>query len=328
MRKANLAVASIALCGILSSELTLAQVYPTKPARLIIAAAPGGTTDVLGRLLGLRLTERLGQPFVVENRGGGGGSVAAETVSKATPDGYALMMTNDQLVVQASAVGSGSSTKLSYDPLKDFAPIGIMGRGPVVLGVHPSVPVNSVTELVALARAQRGKLAFSSCGNGTVLHLAGELLNLNAGIDLAHIAYKGCSPAMLDAVSGQVPIFFTVLGNAVPFEKSGKVRLLGVASLQRLSSFPNLPTIAEAGFPGYNAFPWFGLLAPGGTSRDVVGKLSAEIAAAMAAPEIIERLRGMSLEPVTAGPEAFAEIMRDDLARWSRVVRDAKIRID
>ena len=328
MMKIFFAVTALALCGLLASTGSFAQAYPSKPARLIVAAAPGGTTDVLGRLLGLRLTERLGQPFVAENRGGGGGSVAADAVAKAPPDGYTLMMTNDQLVVQASAVASGSATKLTYDPLKDFAPIGVMGRGPVVLGVHPSVPANSVPELVALARAQRGKLAFSSCGNGTVLHLAGELLNLNAGIDLAHIGYKGCSPAMLDAVSGQVPIFFTVLGNAAPFEKSGKVRLLGVASLQRLSSYPNLPTIAEAGFPGYNAFPWFGLLAPGGTPRDIVARLAAEIANAMAAPEIVERLRGMSLEPVTAGPEAFAEIMREDLARWSRVVREAKIRID
>ena len=328
MSTTKLVTAAIALCGLVSHTGSLAQAYPAKPARLIIAAAPGGTTDVLGRLLGMRLSDRLGQPFLVENRGGGGGSLAADAVSKAPADGYTLLMTNDQLVVQASAVSSGSSAKLTYDPLKDFAPIGIMGRGPVVLGVHPSVPANSVTELVALARAQRGKLSFASCGNGTVLHLAGELLNLAAGIDLAHIAYKGCSPAMLDAVSGQVPIFFTVLGNAAAFEKSGKVRLLGVASQQRLANYPNLPTIAEAGFSGYNAFPWFGMLAPSGAPRDIIAKLAAEVATTMAAPEVIERLRSMSLEPVTAGPEAFAEIMREDLARWSRVVRDAKIRID
>ncbi len=320
--------AASALCALLVAGASHAQVYPSRPARLVIAAAPGGTTDVLGRLLAMRLTERLGQPFVVENRGGGGGSIAADAVSKAPPDGYTLMMTNDQLAVQASAVAAGSSTKLSYDPVKDFAPIGIMGRGPVVLGVHPSFPANSVAELVALVRAQPGKFAFSSCGNGTVLHLAGELLNLAAGIDLAHIGYKGCAPAMLDAVSGQVPVFFTVLNNAVPFEKAKKVRLLGVASLQRLSTYPNLPTIAESGFPGYDAFPWFGLVAPAATPRDIIAKLAAEIAAAMAAPEILERLRAMSLEPVTAGPEGFADIMRADLTRWSRVVRDAKIRID
>jgi len=301
----------------------LAQSYPSKPVRLIVAAAPGGSTDVLGRVLAARLGDRLKQPFVTENRGGAAGSIAAEAVAKAPADGYTLIMTNDQLVVQASF-----ASKLPYDPVADFIPIGMMARGPVVLGVHPSIKANSVTELVALAKAQRGKLAFSSCGNGTILHLAGELLNLEAGIDLAHIAYKGCAPAMADAVSGQVPIFFTVLGNAVPFEKSGKVRLLGVASLQRLRSFPNLPTIAEAGFKGYDANPWFGVLAPARTPREIVGKLAAEIAAAVESPEVNEKIRGFYLEPQTATPEAFAEIVKSDFARWSGVVRRAKLKLD
>ena len=301
----------------------LAQTYPAKPVRLVVAAAPGGSTDVLGRVLAQRLGERLGEPFVAENRGGAAGVIAADFVAKAPAYGYTLVMTNDQLVVQAS-----SASKLPYDPLRDFAPIGIMARGPVVLGVNSAVPANSVGELVAMVRAQPGKFAFASCGNGTVLHLAGELLNLAAGIDLAHVPYRGCAPAMADAVSGQVPVFFTVLGNAVAFEKSGKVRLLGVASLQRLKSFPNLPTIAEAGFPGYDAYPWFGVLAPAGTPREIVGKLAAEIVAAVGAPDVNERIRGFFLEPTTATPEAFAEIMKSDLARWSRVVREARIKIE
>ena len=318
-----LAVLVVAASSWLAHTGALAQSYPGKPVRLVVAAAPGGITDVLGRLLAQRIAERLGQPFITENRGGAAGVVAADFVAKSPADGYTLIMTNDQLVVQASF-----ASKLPFDPLRDFAPIGIMARGPVVLGVHPSVKATSVSELVALARAQPGKLAFSSCGNGTVLHLAGELLNLAARIDLTHVPYRGCAPAMADVVAGQVPVFFTVLGNAVPFEKSGKVRLLGVASLQRLRSYPDLPTIAEAGFQGYDAYPWFGLLAPAQTPREVVGRLAAEVAAAVEAPELNEKIRGYFLEPTTAAPEAFAEIMKSDLARWSRVVREARLKID
>jgi tripartite-type tricarboxylate transporter receptor subunit TctC len=323
MNKTFVGAALGATASLFLQHGALAQAYPTKPVRAIVAAAPGGTTDLLGRLLGSRLAERLKQPFVIENRGGAAGSIAAESVAKSAPDGYTLIVTNDQLVVQASF-----ASKLPYDPIADFAPVGIMARGPVVLGVHPSVPVNTTQELVALARAQPGKFAFSSCGSGTVLHLAGELLNLEAGIDLAHIPYKGCAPAMADAVSGQVPIFFTVLGNAVPFQKGGKVRLLGVASLQRLKSYPDLPTIAEAGFQGYDAYPWFGVLAPAHTPRDIVAKLAAEIAAAVESSDINEKIRGYYLEPQTTTPEAFLEIMKSDYARWTRVVRQAKLKLD
>ena len=319
---AHAAVVAAAL-ACFAHAAALAQAYPSKPVRLIVAAAPGGISDVLGRLMAQRLGERLGQPFVTENRGGAAGVIATDFVAKAPADGYTLVMTNDQLVVQAS-----TASKLPYDPLKDLAPVGIVARGPVVLGVHPSVPAHSVSELVALARAPGAKLAFASCGSGTVLHLAGELLNLAAGIAITHVPYRGCGPAMADAVAGQVPVFFTVLGNAAPCEQTGKVRLLGVSALQRLPSFPNLPTIAESGFPGYDAFPWFGILAPSGTPREIVSKLASEIAAAVGAPELNERIRSFYLEPVTVTPETFAEIMKGDFARWSRVVREAKIKIE
>jgi tripartite-type tricarboxylate transporter receptor subunit TctC len=300
-----------------------AQSWPARPVRMVIAAAPGGSTDVLGRVFAQRLSERLGQPFVPENRGGGGGVVAADFVAKASPDGYTILMSNDQLVV-----GAASASKLPYDPFKDFLPLAVVARGPVVLGVHPGFPAKSVGELVALAKAQPKKLAFSSCGNGTILHLAGELLNLSAGIDLAHVPYRGCAPAMTDAVSGQVPIFFTVLGNAAQFEKNGKVRLLGVASLQRLPSYPDLPTIAESGFPGYDAFPWFGMLAPAGVPREVIQKLSSEITAAVGVPEVAERIRAFSLEPTAMEPEPFAQLMKSDYDKWRRVVLDAKIKVE
>lgn len=297
--------------------------YPNRPIKMVIAAAPGGSTDVLGRVFSQRLAERLGQPFVPENRGGAGGVVAADFVAKSPADGYTLLMTNDQLVVQAA-----SAAKLPYDPLKDFAPVAIVARGPVVLGVHPDFPAKTIKEFVALARSQPGKLSFSSCGNGTVLHLAGELLNLSAGIDLAHVPYRGCAPAMADAVSGQVPVFFTVLGNAAQFAKTGKVRMLGVASLHRLKSFPDLPTIAESGFPGYDAFPWFGILAAAGTPNEIVERLAAEITVMVGMAEINERIRGFWLEPTPIPTKGFADIMKSDYDRWSRVVREAKIKVE
>jgi tripartite-type tricarboxylate transporter receptor subunit TctC len=317
MRKIAVAVL---LMGV---SLAWAQSYPARPVRMVIAAAPGGSTDVLGRVFAQRLSERLGQPFVPENRGGGGGAVAAEFVAHAAPDGYTILMTNDQLVITVAA-----GARQPYEPFRDFTPIAVVARGPVVLGVHPSFPAKTVGELVALAKANPRKYAFSSCGNGTVLHLTGELLNLQAGIDLAHIPYRGCAPAMTDAVSGQVPIFFTVLGNAASFAKSGKVRLLGVASVSRLPSYPDLPTIAESGFPGYDAFPWFGMLAPAGTPQEIVQRLAAEISAAVPLPEVSERIRGFSLEPTPMASEAFAQVMKSDYDKWRRVARDAKIKAE
>jgi tripartite-type tricarboxylate transporter receptor subunit TctC len=313
----------VLLASLAAFALAQAQSYPNRPVRMVIAAAPGGSTDVLGRVLAQRLSERLGQPFVPENRGGAGGAVAAEAVAKAAPDGYTILMTNDQLVISAAA-----GAKLPYDPFRDFAPIGVVARGPVVLGVHPAFPARTIAELVALAKANPGKYAFSSCGNGTVLHLAGELLNLQAGIDLAHVPYRGCAPAMADAVSGQVPIFFTVLGNAAPFERNGKVRLLGVATAQRIASHPELPTIAESGFPGYDAYPWFGMLAPAGTPPDIVQRLAAEITSAVPIPQVSARIRGFSLEPTPLGPEALGGLMRSDFDKWQRVVREAHITVE
>ena len=317
-----IAVTAIAVFAALAHAAARAQAdWPTKPVRLIVAAPPGGGTDVVGRLIAKRLSDRFGQPFVVENRGGAGGSLGAEAVAKSPADGYTLLMTNDQLTV-----GASFAANTSYDVLKDFAPTGLVGRTPIVLGVGPNIPVHTVGELVALVRAQPGKFSFASCGNGTPLHLAGELLNLSARIDLVHVPYRGCAPALVDVVSGQVPVFFNMLGNAMPFEKSGKVRLLAVASPQRRPGNPSLPTIAESGFPGFEAYSWYGVLAPAGMPREVVARLSAEITAAVSTPEFSERLQSMYFDPTTATPEAFADILRADLVRWGRVVRDAKVK--
>lgn len=300
--------------------------YPNKPIRMIVAAAPGGGTDIVGRLFAPRLSERLGQPIVAENRGGSGGALAADFVVKSPPDGYTLLMTNDQLTTQASlAAFAGNAT---YDVLKDLVPVGVMGRTAIVLGVHPSLPVNSVQELVKYVRANPGKLSYSTCGVGTPLHLSGELLKLNAGLDLTHIGYRGCVPALIDVMSGQIPIFFNMIGNTAAHVKSGKVRLIAVATAQRLPGTPALPTISESGFPNFEAFPWYGILAPAGTPREIVQRLNAEITQAVNQPEIRERLGQLFFEPTTVTPDEFRNIMKADLAQWDRVVREAKIKAE
>jgi hypothetical protein len=305
----------------LMGHLKAQNAYPSKPVKVIVAAATGGGTDILGRLFSQKLSEKFGQPFVVDNKGGGGGSVAADFVAKSANDGYTLLVTNDQLTV-----GASFNTNLTFDVLKDFSPIGIFGRSPVVVGVNPSVPANNVDELIALVKANPKKYSFSSCGYGTPLHLAGELLNLTAGIDMVHVPYKGCSPALTDVVSGQIPIFFNMMNNVAPFSKSGKVKMLAVASSKRLASLPNLPTIAESGFPNFDAFPWFGMLAPAGTPKLVINQLSNEILAMLESKDISEKLKNLNFEPTPTTPDAFTEIMKSDLVRWRRVVKDGNLK--
>jgi tripartite-type tricarboxylate transporter receptor subunit TctC len=328
MRTRTIACA-VALFGLVAMPaLGLTQDYPNKPIHLIAAAAPGGSIDILARVLSPRLSASLGQPIVVENRAGGAGSIAAAAVASAPKDGYTLMLSASQMVAQAAAFTAGSTAKLAYDPIRDFSPVALIGYGPIVLGVSSTFPATSVDELIALVRANPGKHSFSSCGNGTPQHLAGELFNISAKIDLAHVPYRGCAPAMTDAVTGAVPVFFTVINNALPFVKSGKVRLLGVATPKRLPSFPDLPTIAESGLPGFDASPWFGVLAPVGVPDELVARLNAAVNAAVSAPDVNEKLHAMMMEPATLTPEQFSKVMRDELALWTRVVREAKIKID
>ena len=309
---------------ILSSAFTLTHAqnaYPSKPVKVIVAAATGGGTDILGRMFAQKLSEKFSQPFVVDNKGGGGGSVAADFVAKSTADGYTLLVTNDQLTV-----GASFNANLTFDVMRDFAPIGIFGRSPVVVGINPSVSANSMDELIALVKANPKKYSFSSCGYGTPLHLAGELLNISAGIDMVHVPYKGCSPALTDVVSGQIPIFFNMMNNVAPFAKSGKVKMLAIASSKRLASLPNLPTISESGFPNFDAFPWFGMLAPSNTPKPIVNMLSNEILALVESQDIREKLMNLNFEPTPTTPEAFTEIMNADLVRWRRVVKEGNLK--
>jgi len=322
MRLHSLLNWTLILCCLTLNKATQAQyAYPNKPVKIIVAAATGGGTDILGRIFAQKLSEKFGQPFVVDNKGGGGGSVAADFVAKSLSDGYTLLVTNDQLTV-----GASFNSNLNFDVMRDFSPIGIFGRSPLVVGVNPSVNATNMDELIALVKANPKKYSFSSCGYGTPLHLAGELLNITAGIDMVHVPYKGCAPALTDVVSGQIPIFFNMMNNVSPFAKSGKVKLLAVASSKRLASLPNLPTIAESGFPNFDAFPWFGMLAPAGTPKTVLTQLSTEIQNLVESKDISEKLRNLSFEPTPTSSEAFIEIMKSDLIRWRRVVKESNLK--
>lgn len=312
---------TLALVTALIPALAAAQVYPSKPVRLIVAAPPAGGTDVVGRLLAPQLSERLGQPFVVDNRGGAAGAIAAEFVAKSATDGYTLLVNNEQMVATPNMMA-----KPIYDPVRDFVSVGLIGRQPTVAAVNTNVPANSMQELVALVRAGSGKYSFGSCGYGSQMHIAGEMLNLAAKIDLLHVPYRGCGPALVDAVAGRVPLIFTTLGNALPFEKSGKIRILGVATLQRVAANPNIPTLVEQGFPGFESASWFGIFAPTGTPMDIASKLNAEITSAV--NSLDEKLRSMQFIPATATPEEFGEIVRRDFAKWKRIVKDAKIDVE
>jgi len=299
-----------------------AENWPVKPVKLIAAAAPGGTTDQLARIIAQHLSEKFGKPFVVENKGGAAGGLAAQFVQQAEPDGYTLLVTNDQLSMKASF-----DTKLEYDAIGGFKPVSTIVRGPVVMGVGKDVPVSDLQGLIKLAKAKDSRLAFGSCGSGTVLHLAGELLNITAGTQITHIPYRGCAPAMVDVLAGQVPMFVTVLGNAAPYAKEGKVKMLAVTSTKRLARFPDVPTASEAGLGELVADPWFGVLAPARTPDAIVNRLAAVLKAFVEDPAVAARFEDMYLAPEAAGPQEFAQIIKSDIEKWSRVVKQANVTV-
>ena len=301
-----------------------AQTYPTKPIRVIVTFAPGGSSDTVARLIGPRLSGRLGQPIVIENRPGGGGSIGADVVAKSAPDGYTL-------VVGAQgglALNTIFYPKLPYDPLKDFAPITLLVTSPFVVLVNPTVmPVSSVRELIALLKTQRGT-PFASGGTGSGMHLAGELFKLMANVDMTHVPYKGNGPALTDLAGGQVPLAFTDLGSAPAFLKSGRVRALAVMSKQRTSLAPDIPSATEAGLPDWVAFGWFGLAAPAGTPGAVINRLNAETTAILRQSDVRERILATYNEPSPTTPEEFGDFIRAEIANWSKVIREAGVKIE
>jgi tripartite-type tricarboxylate transporter receptor subunit TctC len=299
-----------------------AQTYPVKPIRMINAYAPGGASDVVARNFAAKLTEALGQQVTVDPRVGAGGNIAAELAARSPADGYTLLMATIFLATNQSLY-----SKLSWDPQKDFAPISMLTAAPLILCVHPALPVKSIRELVALAKKQPGQLDFPSAGNGSSMHLASELFNMMAGIKAVHVPYKGSGPGVLDLVSGRLHFMLNPMPEPVPFIKSGKLRGLGTSTLKRISALPELPPIAET-IPGYEAVTWQGLVAPAGTPPEIISRLHAELIKALKNPEFETRMRGMGLELYGTTPGEFAQLIKDENVKWAKVIKATGARID
>jgi len=290
--------------------------YPSRPVRLIAPFPPGGSTDALARIIAPELGKRLGQNVVVENRAGAGGNIGIEATARATPDGYTLALASPGPMV----VNPTLLPNLPYDPVKDLAPISLIADLPIVLVAHPSVSANTIRELVALDKANPGRLSYASAGQGTTMHLSGELLNAMAGTRLVHIAYKGAGPAMTDILSGQVQLGFLDLPAAAAQAKAGKIKILAVGNRKRTVTAPELPTIAESGVPGYETSGWFGLVAPAGVPAPILARLNAEIVEVMKNPEVRERALKVGIEPTSTSAEEFAAFIRAEIPKWARAI--------
>jgi tripartite-type tricarboxylate transporter receptor subunit TctC len=313
----------VALTSVVSLALVAAvsaQSYPSKPVRMIAASSPGSAVDIVARIVAQKLGDQLGQQVIVDNRAGAGGNLGAELAAKAAPDGYTLFMGTP-----AHAINTGLYRKLNYDLVRDFAPVSQVTSGQYVVVVHPSLPVKSIKDLVALARAKPGQLNFASAGSGNATHLAGELFCSAARVRLVHVPYKGSGPALVDLVGGQVQIMFSNLTAALPQVKTGRIRALAVTGEKRAAAAPELPTVIEAGVPGYVVVSWFGVLVPAATPREIVMRLNADLAQAMRAPDIRERLAGEGAEPTVGTPEQFGAFIRADIEQWTKVIKNAGI---
>jgi tripartite-type tricarboxylate transporter receptor subunit TctC len=311
--------------GILAAASTLpghAQPYPAKPVRLINAFAPGGASDVVARSFANKLTDYLGRQVTVENRVGAGGNVAAEYVARSPADGYTILMGTLFLATNQSLY-----SKLSWDPQKDFAPISMVTASPLILCVHPSLPVKSTKELIALAKKRPGELNFPSAGNGTSMHLSGELFNMMAGIKTVHVPYKGSGPGVIDLVSGQLQFMLNPMPEPVAFIKDGRLRALATSTAKRISALPDLPPVADA-IPGYETITWQGFLVPAGTPKDVIDRLHAEFIKALKDPEFTSRMRGMGLEIYGTTPAEFSQYIRDENIKWTKVIKATGARVD
>jgi tripartite-type tricarboxylate transporter receptor subunit TctC len=297
--------------------------WPSRPIRFILPFPPGGGTDILGRLIAERLTARLGQPVVTENRGGAGGNVGAEAAARAAPDGYTIV-----LVAPSLAISPTLYSKINYDPVKDFAPVSLVATVPNVMITQPSLPVQNLAEFIAYARGRPGALNFGSGGAGTSNHLAGELFNLVTGAKLVHIPYKGVNLAMQDMLAGNVHLVFIGIPAAAPHIKAGKLRALALVAPKRSSALPDVPTVAEAGLRDFEVTTWYGVLAPAGTPKNIVLRLNAELVKIMHSPELKEKLTATGTEPLTSTPEEFAAYIQREIAKWGEVIRKAGVKAD
>jgi tripartite-type tricarboxylate transporter receptor subunit TctC len=325
MRKAILAVMTcLALATGLWSAGTLAQpAYPTKVVTLVIGFPAGSSTDVLGRVLAKKLGELAGQQFIVENKPGAGSSIAAAQVARASADGYTVVLGGI-----ANAINAALYRNLPFDLEKDFKPVALVATIPNILVVHPTLGVNGVKELVALVKSRPSEISYGSSGNGTSPHLSGELFNLLAGVKMLHVPYKGSNQAVADLLAGRISVMFSPASSALPHMQSGKLKALAVTTAQRVSIASDLPTIAESGLPGYDTSIWFGVLAPAATPDEVVERLGSLVAQAQGAPDVRSQLATQGIEPMRGGPQEYAAFQKEEIRKWSEVVKSAGIKVD
>ncbi|MDB5811983.1 MAG: hypothetical protein JWN94_4105 [Betaproteobacteria bacterium] len=309
--KQSAAAIACALC-----TAAAAQTYPAKPLRVVVAYAPSGTVDIITRMIAPKLSEALGQQVVVDNRPGGGAIIGTQLVAKSAPDGYTAMMANP-----AHAANPALHGKLPYDTVKDFSAVGLVALSASILVVHPSLPVKSVRELVALAKAQPGKLNYASSGIGGAGYLAMELFKSYSGIELAHIAYKGAAPALTEVLGGQVPMMFITTPAALPHANSGRLRVLAVSSAKRNFMLPQVPTISESGYPGFDNADWYGVIVPAGTPREIIIRLNTEINRLLSSSEVKERINGLGADVAMGTPEQLDERIRSEVARWAKIIK-------
>jgi len=322
MRARTLAVLAACVMAVLHAVSAAAQTWPAKPIRLMVPFPPGGSTDIVARIVAQKLSERLGQPIVIENRGGAGGTIGTALIAKSAPDGYNLAVASTSTHVVAPGVYS----RLEYDPIKDFAPIGMMAISPYLLVVNPSVPAKTVQELVALARRQPGKLNYASAGVGSTTQLAMEMLKAASGTYMLHIPYNGNGPAGTALIGGQVDVLFGSLPALLPHAKSGRVRALAVGTLKRSPSLPDIPTVAESGYPGFDASLWLAIMAPAGTPQPIIERLNREIVALISAADTREAFDKAGTEPLTGTPADLAAMIRDGLPKYAQIIRAAGIK--
>ena len=322
-RRAALALfATLAAAGPVTTVLAQDK-YPSKPVTVIVPQAPGGANDAIARIVAQKLTEQTGQQFLVDNKPGAGGNIGTAAAGKAKPDGYTLLLT----VNSAHVINPSLYKSAGFDPVKDFEPITPVANAGYVLVANNNFPPKNVAELIAAAKAQPGKIAMASAGNGTLNHLIGEMLGKAAGIDLMHVPYKGASAAVTDLVGGQVQVSVQSLPSSISFIKSGKLKVLGVVNEKRVAALPDVPTIGET-LKGFGSTPWYGLLAPAGTPKAIVNQLQAEVAKALDTQDVKDKLAAVGCEPSKSTPEQFAALIKEDLPKWARIVKDSGATVD
>jgi tripartite-type tricarboxylate transporter receptor subunit TctC len=314
-------LACAALSALAVAVPAAAQTFPNKPIRLVVPFAAGGPGDFVARLIAPKMTETLGQTVVVDNRGGANGIIATETIAKAAPDGYSLLIISAGFTVNATLY-----TKLPYDPLKDFAPISLANSGPAIVVVNPNVPVKSIKDLIAYAKTQQGKINYASSGIGAPSHLAVELFKTMTGTEMAHIAYKGMAPGMVDLIAGQVQVAFPTISAALSHVRTGRLRGLAVTSSQRSPAATELPTISEAGVPGYEASNWYGVAAPAGTPRAIIMRLHNDMAKAIATTDVKEKMLAQGMDAVSRTPDEFSAYIKSEIGKWAKVIKAAGVK--